>query len=117
MENPADLVRLEIAAALERDIRVIPVLVQGVQMPLEIELPEDLKGLASRNALEVSDTRFRYDVDRLIEALEAPGRGNSPMACSWNRHRLQLVSSWAAAGSWASSIQLLSKLSTDMGGW
>ena len=72
LENPADLVRLEIATALERDIRVIPVLVQGVQMPLEIELPEGLKGLASRNALEVSDTRFRYDVDRLIEALEAP---------------------------------------------
>ncbi|MFB3092719.1 MAG: AAA family ATPase, partial [Dehalococcoidia bacterium] len=72
LENPADLVRLEIATALERDIRVIPVLVQGVQMPLEIELPEGLKGLASRNALEVSDTRFRYDVDRLIEALEVP---------------------------------------------
>ena len=33
LENPADLVRLEIAAALERDIRVVPVLVQGVQMP------------------------------------------------------------------------------------
>ena len=72
LENQADLVRLEIAAALERDIRVIPVLVQGVQMPLEIELPEGLKSLASRNALEVSDTRFRYDIDRLIEALEAP---------------------------------------------
>ena len=31
LEDPADLVRLEIAIALERDIRVIPVLVQGAQ--------------------------------------------------------------------------------------
>ena len=72
LENPADLVRLEIATALERGIRVIPVLVQGERMPLEVDLPEEIKELASRNALEVSDTRFRYDVDRLIEALEAP---------------------------------------------
>ena len=72
LEDPVDLVRLEIATALERGIRVIPVLVQGAQMPQATDLPEDLKRLASRNALEISDTRFRSDVDRLIEALEAP---------------------------------------------
>ena len=72
LENPEDLVKLEIAAALGRGIRVIPVLVQGTQMPRVTDLPEDLKGLASLNALEISDTRFRADVDRLIEALEAP---------------------------------------------
>jgi len=72
LEDPADLVRLEIATALERDIRVIPVLVQGAEMPRETDLPEDLKGLAHRNALEVSDNRFRSDVEQLIEALDAP---------------------------------------------
>ncbi len=72
LENPEDLVRLEIATALERDIRVIPVLVQGAQMPLAADLPEDLKALARRNSVELSDNRFRTDIDQLIEALEAP---------------------------------------------
>ena len=72
LEDPDDMVRLEIATALERGIPVIPVLVQGAQMPRGNDLPDVLKPLASRNALEVSDTRFRSDVDRLIETLEAP---------------------------------------------
>ena len=74
LEDPEDLVKIEIATALERGIRVIPVLVQGAQMPRGTDLPEGLKDLANRNALEVSDTRFRSDVDRLIEALEAPAQ-------------------------------------------
>ena len=72
VEPAEELVTLESAAALERGIRVIPVLGQGAEMPRAIDLPEDLKGLASLNALEISDTRFRADVDRLIETLEAP---------------------------------------------
>ncbi len=72
LDDPTDLVRLEIATALERGIPVIPVLVQGAQMPRSTDLPDGLKELASRNALELSDARFRADVERLIEALEAP---------------------------------------------
>ena len=69
LENPEDLVRLEIAAALERDIRVIPVLVQGARMPVATDLPEGLTALARRNSVEVSDNRFRTDIEQLIEAL------------------------------------------------
>ncbi len=72
IDDPTDLVVLEILTALKRGIRVIPVLVQGAQMPLATDLPEALRELATRNALELSDTRFRDDVQRLIEALEAP---------------------------------------------
>lgn len=72
IDDPADMVRLEIATALGRNIPVIPVLVQGAQMPRAVDLPEDLKELAHRNALEVSDNRFRTDVDQLIEALGTP---------------------------------------------
>ena len=71
LDDPADLVRLEIATALERGIPVIPVLVQGARMPREADLPDGLTDLAYRNALELSDARFRADVERLIEALEA----------------------------------------------
>jgi hypothetical protein len=42
LEDPDDIVVLEIAAALERDIRVIPVLVEGAVMPRRQQLPEDL---------------------------------------------------------------------------
>ncbi len=78
LENPEDLVRLEIATALERDIRVIPVLVQGSRMPVATDLPEGLKSLARRNSVEVSDNRFRTDVEHLIEALEAPSTERLP---------------------------------------
>jgi formylglycine-generating enzyme required for sulfatase activity len=70
LDNPEDFVRLEIATALDRNIRVIPVLVRGAPMPRSTDLPDALKKLARRNALEISDTRFHYDVDRLIETLE-----------------------------------------------
>jgi formylglycine-generating enzyme required for sulfatase activity len=70
LDNPEDFVRLEIATALDRNIRGIPVLVRGAPMPRSTDLPDALKKLARRNALEISDTRFDYDVTRLIETLE-----------------------------------------------
>ncbi len=51
LDNPDDLVRLEIGAALKRNIRVIPVLVDGALMPRSSELPDDLKLMVRRNAL------------------------------------------------------------------
>jgi hypothetical protein len=71
LDNPQDFVRLEIATALKRDIRVIPVLVEDVAMPSSSELPDDLKPLARRHALELSHTRFNADADRLVEAIES----------------------------------------------
>jgi predicted ATPase len=70
LEDPADFVRLEIATALVRRIRVIPILIQGATMPGAAALPEDLKPLAMRNALELSSTRFHTDAERLIAAIE-----------------------------------------------
>ncbi len=72
LDDPADLVRLEIAAGLRRSgLRVIPVLVEKATMPAAEQLPDDLKPLAGRNALELSDERWRYDVDRLGEIVES----------------------------------------------
>ena len=45
LDNPEDFVRIEIAAALERDIRVILILVGGVPMPRSTELPRNLSHL------------------------------------------------------------------------
>ena len=70
LEDPGDFVRAEVAAALERGIPVIPVLVEGTPMPSAAALPDPLKPLAKRNALELSDARWSYDVGRLIQAAE-----------------------------------------------
>jgi TIR domain len=70
LENPEDFVRVEIATALKRKIRVIPVLVDGASMPRPSDLPDDLKLLARLNALEVSHNRFNADFGRLVTAIE-----------------------------------------------
>jgi hypothetical protein len=70
LDNPDDFVRLEIATALKRNIRVIPVLVDGAPMPRPSDLPDDLKSLVRRQAIPISYDRFNADSARLIAALE-----------------------------------------------
>jgi hypothetical protein len=65
-----DFVRLEIASALRRSTAVMPVLVEGASMPTAEELPENLKPLARVQAIELSDSRWDYDVERLTQAIE-----------------------------------------------
>lgn len=69
LDDPVDFVRLETASALRRDIPVIPVLVHGGRMPRSEQLPEDLKDLAYRNAVELTHARWDSDVQVLIKAL------------------------------------------------
>ncbi|PYS78370.1 MAG: hypothetical protein DMF70_14880 [Acidobacteria bacterium] len=70
LDNPNDFVRVEIATALSRDIRVIPVLVQRASMPKPHDLPDDLTRLSRRNAVELSDLRWQNDVEELIGVME-----------------------------------------------
>ena len=70
LEVLEDSVRVEISTALKRGIRVIPVLVEGATMPEAADLPDDLKPLARRNALQVNDTRFEDDFRGLATAIE-----------------------------------------------
>ena len=70
LDNPDDFVRIEIAVALSREIRVIPVLVEHAIMPRSTALPENLKPLARRNALQVNHQSFNADANRLISHIE-----------------------------------------------
>jgi formylglycine-generating enzyme required for sulfatase activity len=71
LDDPADFVRIEIEAALARDIPVIPVLVGRATMPREPSLPECLKKLAFRQAAEARSGRdFDDQVNRLIRGIE-----------------------------------------------
>ncbi len=70
LEDLNDFVRLEIQTALERNIRVIPVLIEGAVMPAAGNLPDVLAALVRRQPIEISDNRWDYDSGRLIEALD-----------------------------------------------
>jgi hypothetical protein len=69
IDDPHDFVRIEIEAALERGVRVIPVLVDGAAMPRPEDLPEGLKKLTRRQGIEISHDRFDADVERLVRVL------------------------------------------------
>ncbi|MBA3613505.1 MAG: SUMF1/EgtB/PvdO family nonheme iron enzyme [Nitrospirales bacterium] len=70
LDNPEDLVRVEIPAALERNIPVVPLLVGGAGMPKASELPDAIAKLARRQAMKMSDERFRADATRLIDQIQ-----------------------------------------------
>jgi len=70
LEDPDDIVRIEIEAALARNVRVIPILVENAVMPRRQDLPESLASLARRNAFTVRHESFRYDAERLVASLE-----------------------------------------------
>jgi hypothetical protein len=70
LENPEDWVRKEIAEAIKRGLRVIPVLVNGADMPSSDELPDDLKELSLKHAQELTSSRWNYDVGVLTKVLE-----------------------------------------------
>jgi TIR domain len=70
IDDPADFVRLEIAIALQRGIPIIPVLIDDTPMPQVDNLPDDLRGLAFRNALILNTgVDFHHHADRLIAGI------------------------------------------------
>lgn len=71
LEDPHDFVRIEIEAALRREIPVIPVLVRGSHIPERDHLPPSLRGLVYRNGIAVRhDPDFAKDARRLIRSLK-----------------------------------------------
>ncbi|MGH2942413.1 MAG: toll/interleukin-1 receptor domain-containing protein [Solirubrobacteraceae bacterium] len=74
LEAPRDWVRIEIVTALERNILVIPVLVDGAKMPAEEDLPEELHPLARRQALTLSETAWKSGLNQLVRRISAHQR-------------------------------------------
>lgn len=71
LDNPLDVVRLEVEAALRRGIPVIPLLVHGVGVPPAEALPAGLRELVQRNGLAIRyDPDFDDDVARMLRAIE-----------------------------------------------
>ena len=70
LDHPEDFVRQEIEAALDRNIRVIPILVGETPMPHAPQLPDGLANLARRQALQLSPARLQSDAKRLLDVLD-----------------------------------------------
>jgi hypothetical protein len=87
LDDPDDVLRLELEAALSQDRVVIPVCVQDAAVPAADQLPASLRPLATRQGMELRDTSWRDDVERLLRRLERlaqppapPARGGAPAA-------------------------------------
>jgi TIR domain len=91
LDDPKDFIRLEIAAALRRNVRVIPVLVSGAQMPGSDDLPEDIKPLARRQAYELTDSRWADDCRNLAGALKPIVKRRSALGIKFAAGGLALV--------------------------
>ena len=69
--EPNDFVRLEIKAALAREIKVIPVLVAGLtKMPDASELPDSISGLANFQSKTILEDQFFADVMKLVDIIK-----------------------------------------------
>jgi len=90
-QGAEDFVQHEIAAALRRDVTIIPVLVGGARMPTVGQLPPALSALSYRNALEVRDERFDDDVARLADAIGAHVGGDAGLSGLRHSTRARVV--------------------------
>jgi hypothetical protein len=107
LENANDFVRIEVGGALKRGIPVIPILLEGTQVPKASQLPDDLKELALRNGLDVRHASFAEDMQRLIRRLRgAPQQPASVMprrlhTLAWNflsKDKNRAVLGWVGGG-------------------
>jgi hypothetical protein len=94
LEDPDDYVRAEIQTALERGIRVVPVLVQGARLPSAERLPSPIQTLVRRQALELGDASFKSDSRTLIQRLEPLIAFDDPRSTTTSTARV--TSSWQA---------------------
>jgi hypothetical protein len=90
-QGGVDFVHHEIAAALRRNITIIPVLVAGAGMPAAADLPPALSALSYRNALEVRDERFDDDVTRLGDSIRALGVADDSEPTGTGRSKMSRV--------------------------
>ena len=70
IDDPDDFVRVEIETALQRDIWVVPVLVDGAALPQANDLPPSLRPLIRRQVIGLSHASFQSEVTRLEAVID-----------------------------------------------
>jgi hypothetical protein len=88
LDDPKDFVRREIEAAITNNVPIVPVLMNGARMPTRENVPPAIADLVERQAVEISDSHWAPDVDRLVATILGPES---------RRRRRRLVIAIAAA--------------------
>jgi tetratricopeptide (TPR) repeat protein len=83
LDNPEDFVTIEIAAALARNVRVIPVMIEGARMPKAEEVPDSIKALVRRHAVEVRHSQFGRDAEALVAKVSEALGSESARPTRW----------------------------------
>jgi hypothetical protein len=113
LDDPDDVLRLELEAALAHERVVIPVCVLGAEIPAADELPATLVPLATRQGIELRDGAWRDDVERLLRRLERLSEGSQPPKEQKSRRRLGLRGALALAGVLAAVVAAVLVLAPD----
>jgi len=112
LENPNDYVSVEIAAALRRNIPVVPLLVDGARFPLANQLPDSIKPLARRNAVEVRNAQFRRDVQALTDQIRLVIESKQVWLVRWVLAAIDIMRRRWGVVTAAALVGLLSGLTT-----
>ena len=68
--DETDWVRIEVETALNRNIPVIPLLIDGAKIPTAEILPESMQALQFRNGMPIRpDPDFHHDMQRLLDGI------------------------------------------------
>jgi len=73
--NAEDPLFGQLAAALAKGVRVVPVLLEGAALPALKEVPEALRGLLRRQPLALTTERWAFDAEELLVVLIGPTAG------------------------------------------
>ncbi len=72
LDDPDDLVRVEVETALRHGVRIVPILIDGAAMPSAADLPPSLRAITRYNAVLISHVHFDADAQALLRLLETP---------------------------------------------
>ena len=77
IDREDDLVRREVAAALKHEeVAVVPVLVEGANLPSAEELPEDLASLRGLHVCKLRNGDWKADVNRISRAIDSSSQAS-----------------------------------------
>jgi len=117
LDDPADFVRMEVEMSLRHGLRVIPVLVNGANMPAEAALPSRMAQMVFRNAATIRESHFDADVNALIESLYEDMIGSqspAPPTPTLNVYQLiELYKTHFTAKAWDEARETLAKIAAQ----
>ncbi len=118
LDDAQDPIRREITAALERRVRVIPLLVSGASMPAAEDLPSDLRAIAELQAHELRDSSWAYDIESLAKSLQRIPELNEPLLRrAWRVGRRPMIYLAVASAigllAWRLAVPTLARISLN----